>query len=87
MGMATYEYAFSRALDQPFVDTLGVLGDIAFPLGRANPIVKIDVPPILLIEGIMGLKRLRITLRFGVEPDTARASFERVLAQATTMHP
>lgn len=83
MGMATFEYSLSHALDEQFIDALGVLGHAAFPLGRGSRIVKIDVPQSLLIEGIMGLRRLRITLRIGVDADTVRAVFEQALAEAS----
>jgi len=61
---------------------MAVLGPATFPLGRGGGVVKIDVPERFLIEGILGLRRLRITLRVGVDTNTARAVFEQALAQA-----
>ncbi len=82
MGMPSFEYVFSRALDDSFIDTLGSLGSAIFPFGRKGLFVKIDVPQMLLIEGVRGEGRLRITLRIGAKVDAVRAVFERLLVQA-----
>lgn len=82
MGMRTFEYSFGVPNDPDFLETFSCLGTVTFPIGRNNGMFKIDVPGLLMIEGILGLRRLRITLRLDVDPVRVRAHFEGVLAMA-----
>lgn len=82
MGMKTFEYSFGSPVDTELLEVVACLGVPTFPIGRECKVFKIDVPGQLLVEGILGLRRLRITLRLGSDVDLVRAQFENVLAAA-----
>jgi hypothetical protein len=69
-------------VDAKLLEAAACLGAPTFPIGRESGMFKIDVPGQLLVEGILGLRRLRITLRLGVDIGLVRAHFENVLAAA-----
>lgn len=82
MGMKTFEYSFCSPVDVELLEAVDCLGAPTFPIGLEGGIFKIDVPGQLLVEGILGLRRLRITLRLGIDINLVRAHFENVLAAA-----
>ena len=82
LGMATFEYAFLSKVDDALLAGLTTLGQATFPLGRATGVVKIEVPGWFRVEGILGLRRLRLLVWIGVEAWAARERFEPVLAKA-----